>query len=114
MVEKGIKGGIGQAVHRYARANNKHMKNHDKSKQSSYIQYYDLNSLHAGAICQKLPVNSFKWEKNILKFNDDFIKNYEEDGDKGYVLEADIEYPKDLADFHSRLPFLKWFTIQKE
>ena len=82
------------------------MKNHDKSKKSSYIQYYDANSLYPWVICQKLPVNGFKWEKNILKFNDDFIKKYDGDGDKGYILEVDIEYPKDLADLHSDLPFL--------
>ena len=57
-------------------------------------------------MCQELPVNGFIWEKNILKFNVDFIKNYDENGDKGYILEVDIEYPKDLADLHSDLPFL--------
>ena len=36
-------------------------------------------------MCRNFPANEFKWEKNILKFNDDFIKNYTEDGDKGYT-----------------------------
>ena len=45
-------------------------------------------------------------EKNVLKFNEDFIKNYDEDRDKGYILEVDVEYPKNLHDLHSDLPFL--------
>ena len=42
----------------------------------------------------------------MLKFNEDFIRNYDEDRNKGYILEVDVEYPKDLHDLHSDLPFL--------
>ena len=45
-------------------------------------------------------------ERNTLKFNEDFIKNYDEDSHKGYILEVDIEYPKILQKSHSDLPFL--------
>ena len=45
-------------------------------------------------------------ENNISKFNDDFIKNYDEDSEKGYIFEVDVEYPKNLHDLHSHLPFL--------
>ena len=55
---------------------------------------------------QKLPVDGFKWKNNILKFNKDFIKSYDEDSDKGYIFEVDVEYPKNLHDLHSDLPFL--------
>ena len=68
--------------------------------------YQNANNLYGWAMSQKLPVNSFKWKTNMLKFNEEFIKNYDEDSDKGYILEVDIEYPKDLDDLHSDLPFL--------
>ena len=39
---------------------------------------------------EKLPVNGFKWIKNIFKFDEEFIKNYDEDSNKGYILEVDV------------------------
>ena len=60
MVEKGIRGGICHAIHRYAKANNKYMKNYDKNKESSYTEYLDANNLYRWAMSQKLPVDGFK------------------------------------------------------
>ena len=59
-------------------------------------------------MCQKLPVDGFKWvgKNDLLKFNESFIKNYDENCDKGYILEVDVEYPKNLHKLHSDLPFL--------
>ena len=45
-------------------------------------------------------------EKNILKFNKEFIQNYDEDSDKGYILAEDVKYPKNLHGLHRDLPFL--------
>ena len=58
-------------------------------------------------MCKKLPVRNFEWiEKNdTSKFNEKFIKNYDENCDKGYILEVDVEYPKNLHTLHSDLPF---------
>ena len=82
------------------------MTNYDKNKESSYLQNLDANNLYGWAMSQKSPVNGFKWKKNMLKFNEDFIKNYNEDSDKGYILEVDVEYPKNLNDLRSDLPLL--------
>ena len=92
MVEKGTRGGICQAIHRYAKANNKYMKNYDKNNESSYIEYLDANNLYGWAMSQKLPVNGFKWENDLSRFNENFIKNYNENSDVGYFLEVDIDY----------------------
>ena len=54
------------------------------------------NIIYGWAMSQKLPVNGFKWKKNISKFNKDFIKNYDENSNKGYITEVDIEYPKNF------------------
>ena len=57
---------------------------------------------------KKLPVDDFKWveEDDLLKFNESFIKNYDGNSDKGYILEVDVEYPKSLHKLHSDLSFL--------
>ena len=94
MVEKGIGGGICQSTYRYAKANNKYMKNYDKIIESSYLSYLDANNLYGWAMSKKLPVNGFKWENNISRLNEDFIKNYDQNSNEGYFLEVDIEYPK--------------------
>ena len=53
-----------------------------------------------------LPVDGFQWMKDLSKIDEDFIKNYNENSDKGYILELDVKYPKNLHDLHSDLPFL--------
>ena len=108
IIEKGIRGRICQATYRYAKANNKYMKNYDKNNESSYIEYLDANNLYGWAMSQKLPVKGFKWvkQKKLSKFNEDFIKKYDEDSNTGYFFEVDVEYPKTLFNSHKDLPFL--------
>ena len=57
---------------------------------------------------QKLPINSFKWvgKSTLSRFNERFIKNYNENSDTGYFLEVDIDYLKELFNLHKDLPFL--------
>ena len=68
MVEKGIMGGICQATHRYAKANNKYMNNYDKNIDSSYIAFLDANNLYGWTMSQKFLINGFKWMKKLSKF----------------------------------------------
>ena len=70
------------------------MKNYDESKESSYIQYFHANNLYGWAMSQKLPVNDFKWIEDTSKINEEFIKNYDENNDKGYIFEVDLNILK--------------------
>ena len=100
MIESGIRGGMCQSIHRYAKANNKYMKNYDKNIDSSYLMYIDANNLFGWTMSKKLPVNGFNWERDLSVFNKNFIKNYNENGNVGYFLEVHIDYPKQLWSFH--------------
>ena len=106
MVEEGIKGGICHAVQRYAHANNKYMKDYDKKKKSSYIQYLDANNLYGKAMTEKLPVRGFKWVNDISEIDENFVKVYNKNDNKGYILDVDVDYPNKLQNLHSDLPFL--------
>ena len=99
MVEEGIRGGICYSIHRHAKANNKYMENYDKNEESSYIQYLDANNLYGWAMSQKLPVNGFKWIEDTSRISEKFIKNYNENNNKGYILEEDVKYPKKYTRF---------------
>ena len=89
MVEKGIRGGICHAILRYAKANNKYMKDYNKDEEESFLQYNDANNLYGLAMSQPLPIDGFEWMEDLSKIDEDFIKNYDENSDKGYILEAD-------------------------
>ena len=106
MVDKGIRGGICHAIHRYVKANNKYMKSYDENEESSFLEYLDANNLYGWAMSEPLPANGFDWVEDLSKIDEDFIKNYDKDSDKGYILEVDVKYPKNLQDLHSDLPFL--------
>ena len=74
MVEKRIRGGTCHAIHWYVKANNKYMKDYDKSKESTYLKYLHVNNSYSWAMLQKLPVDKFEWIEDTSKFNEDFIK----------------------------------------
>ena len=82
------------------------MKNYDKNKESLFLMYVDANNLYGWAMSKRLPVDEFKWVDDLSMFTEDFIKSYDEEGDAGYLLVVDIEYPKTLRMLHSDLPFL--------
>ena len=93
MVQNRIRGGICQVVHKYTKAKNTYMRNYDKNIKSSYLAFLDANNLYGWVMSQKLPVNGLEWveEKWLSKFNEDFIKKYEENSNITYFLEVDVD-----------------------
>ena len=101
MIEKGIRGGISNSFKRYAKANNRFMKNFDPAEKSSFIVYLDANNLYGWAMSKPLPVGEFEWmSEDELK---DWERFVEEEG-IGCILEVDLEYPAELHDFHNDFP----------
>ena len=103
MFEHGIRGGVTQAVHRYAVANDKYMNDKfDPKSESSYLQYLDANNLYGWAMSQLLPTGRFRWVS--IKPNE--VGELAAHTDKGYLLEVDASYPRELHDLHNDLPFI--------
>ena len=102
-IEKGMRGGISYIANRYGKANNKYMREYDEKAPSKYIMYLDANNLYGWAMSQYLPTGGFKWltENQINKIN---LAQYNENSNKGLILEVDLEYPKELHDLHNDYP----------
>ena len=102
MFEKGIRGGITHISKRYAEANNKYMKDFDKTKPSTFIPYLDANSLYAWAMSQKLPTHGFKWiDVDVTSVLELLEKK---DTNQGFIFEVDLEYPPSLWETHNDYP----------
>ena len=103
MFERGIRGGITQAVHKYASANNKYMGDKfDPNEDTTYLQYLDANNVYGWAMSQPLPTGGFRW----VNVNHNKISELATRTDKGYILEVDVNYPKELHNPHNDLPFM--------
>ena len=97
MFERGIRGGITQAVRKYALANNKYMGDEfNPNEDTTYLQYLDANNLCDWAMSQPLPTGGFKW----VDANPNEISELATRTDKGYLLEVDVSYPKELHTPH--------------
>ena len=106
MFEKGIRGGITQAVKRYAKANNKYMEDlYNPDEVSIYLQYIDANNEYGWAMLKKLPTHGFLWKK-AEEFTSEKIDGLFKRGKRGYLSEVGVEYPKELHQNHNELPFL--------
>ena len=85
-----------------------------KGKESFYLWYCDANNLYGWTLSQTLLVANFEWKRNISKFDEKFIKNYDKKNDKEYIFEIDVEYPKDPHKPHNDSLFLpERMKIQK-
>ena len=87
--EQGMRGGVSYINKRYS-----------KASKNVNILYLHMNDLNGCAMRQYLPIGNFKWVKNIHKIEQKLI-NINNDSSTGYVLEVDLEYPKDLHDIHN-------------
>ena len=106
MFERGIRGGITQAVHRYAEANNNYMDDKFNPEEvSSYLQYLYANNLYGWAMIQKLLTGEFNWV-DPSQFTPDNIDFYANCENEGYLLEVDVRYPEELHNLHNDLPFM--------
>ena len=101
MIEKGIRGGNSNVFKRFAKANNKFMKNFDETQTSKFLVYLDANNLYGWAMSQPLPVGDFAWmSEEELENWEKFVK---EEG-KGCILEVDLLYPRELHGDHNDFP----------
>ena len=103
MFERGIRGGITQSVNRWAKANNPYMgSDFDLNLPAKYLQYLDANNLYGWAMSQPLPTGGFCW----VGIKPDKISKLAKLKSKGYILEVDVCYAKELHDSHNDLPFM--------
>ena len=103
MFERGIRGEITQSVHRWAKANNPYMGSEYKNGEPTrYLQYMDANNLYGWAMSQPLPTGGFC----LADVKPDEISELANNSEKGYLLEVDIAYPRELHDYHNNLPFM--------
>jgi len=103
LFEQNKRGGICMISKRYAKANNKYMKDFNPLLLIKYIMYLDANNLYGWAMSQLLPTGNFKWE-NPNDFNQERILKLNDAGKRGYYFEVDLEYPKKLHDLHNDYP----------
>ena len=103
MFERGIRGGITQSVHRWAKANNPCMgSEYRPCEPTRYPQYLDANNLYSWAMSQPLPTGRFR----CVDIKPDEISKLANFSEKGYLLEVDVGYPRELHDYHNDLPFM--------
>ena len=96
-VEKGIRGGISFVPGRYSKANHPYSKEYDPRRPNKYIMYLDANALYSTAMSKHLPYRHFRWVEHAS----DPLNPPE---NKGYILEVDLVYPKELHDAHNDYP----------
>ena len=90
--EQGMKGGVSYINKRYSEAS-----------KNVNILYLDMNNLYGCAMSQYLPINNFKWVKNIDKIEQKLMR-IKTNSSMGYVLEVDLDYSQELHDINSDYP----------
>ena len=108
MFERRIRGGITQSIHRWAKAKNPYIGSEYAPREPTrYLQYLNANNLYGWALSQPLPTGGFRWAD--VKPNE--ISKLANFSEKGYLLEVDVCYPRELHDYHNDLPFMCWHMV---
>ena len=100
--ERGMRGGISMVSKRYAKANNLLVDGYNPSKEKKYIMYLDANNLYGWAMSKPLLKSNFKWKRMMP--TEEEILNKKENGKTGWILEVDLEYPRELHEEHDSFP----------
>ena len=82
----------------------KYMKDYDKNTELSYFQYWDVNNWYGWAMLQKLPVDNFEWIEDTSQFNEDFMRNCNEESYEGHFLDVDVQCLEKLHELYNDLP----------
>ena len=90
--EKSMRGGVSYISNRYSKSNNKYLKSYDPKQESRHSIYLDANNLYGYAMSKFLPTRGFKWI-DPKEFD---LKKYTSNSSKGFALEVDLAYPKEL------------------
>ena len=108
MFEKGIRGGITQAVKRYVKANNKYMKDlYNPDEERIHLEYVNANNPYGWAMVQNLPAHGFLW-KEAGDFTPEKIDDLVKKDKRGYLLEVDVKYQTSCKEWAEKLvPNLK-------
>ena len=110
LFEKGMRGGISMVSKRHAKANNPHTAKYKPDKENNYIMYYDANNLYGWAMSQPLPYSGFKW----LTGNDGKNGKFKREKGKCWILEVDLEYPKEIHNLHNDYPLAPQRNLQSK
>ena len=78
---------------------------YNPDEESIYLQYLDANNLYGWAMVQNLPTHGFLW-KEAGGFTPEKIDELVKEDKRGYLLEVDVKYPKELLENRNELPFL--------
>ena len=100
-IEKRLRGGVSYFAKRYAKANNKYMKNYDPKIPSKFITDLDMNNLYDYGLSGYLPYGGFEWLKNVDEFD---VMSISEKSKIGYFLEVNLEHPDELHELHNDSP----------
>ena len=102
MIERGMRGGISMVSKRYAKANNPRIKDYDPAQPTNYKTYLDANNLYEWAMSLPLPKKGFHW-KRVMPTEEQIMK-MKWNSKKGWILEADLEFPTHLHEAHNDYP----------